>query len=679
MAVTVTTVGLGIDDDANRIIDRDPNSGRLWTVRTSAGTAAFWYSDNNGANWSQATGSLTDSLGAVTLFVDLDGGLNVAYTLTAGPGYRRGVVSGTTITWSSVFNLPTEVSQITDIVAFRNPTGGWFAAVAGRPGSGDENYPWIAAVRIVGTTVTSGGSHLVTPQQETAGIHFGGGVDFHHTGDGKTVQGGTPHLYATSKSGTSAVVARFPWNGSGYSFNNFGWGTGALTGAAAHMFPMIFDGTRIMFLDFDNTADTITLYERDAGNTATVTKATSPTITGLSTLPEMSYDRDGNIYIVIVSASDSDLWRNVWTRATNTWGTWTVEQAATATAVRLRRGWHTGPSGFPTVEAVYTDATNLIYQEVTVVNATPNAPTVLTPVDGSTQDVAASLGIIWTFNDPDLGDTQSAYTVRKRIGAGAHTYWNGTTWAASESGATKIASAVTSLAVGSGWGADGDSDHHYSVKTWDALDQLSAWSAEHRVVPSGKDNPTITIPVSDGTVMDSATETVEWTVATQTKYRLRVVGDIGGTPDLSVVDYDSGIKIGSAVRLDTVLFPTNGADRQIELTTWNDEGLQSTLVYRLVDVSYTPPAVATVTLATDSVVPGAIVVTISNTGTGAVEDHNDIFRREVGDTGTGIRIAANVDVSGAITDYAVASGVDYEYQAKTYATSGAISVSVWQP
>ena len=324
------------------------------------------------------------------------------------------------------------------------------------------------------------------------------------------------------------------------------------------------------------------------------------------------------------------------------------------------------------------DATNLSYQEVLIVNAVPNAPSVLAPVDGSVQDVAASLGIIWAFNDPDPGDAQTAYTVRRRIGAAAHTYWNGTSWAASESGATKIASAVTSLAVASGWGSDGDSDHHYSVKTWDALDQLSPWSAEARVVPSAKDNPTITVPASDGAVITTALFNVEWTVATQSKYRLRVVGDTAGEPNLGIVDYDSGIVINTSARLDQLQFPVNGQDRHIELTTWNDEGLQSTIRYRLVEISYTPPATAQITLNADSLVEGAIVVTVDNPGSGAAEDHNDIYRREVGDAGPGIRIAAGIDVDGSITDYAVASGVEYEYQVRTFATSGAISVTGWE-
>ena len=671
MGVLITTAATSPE----QAVDRAPD-GRLWFMKSVSNVMSFWYSDNDGATWAQATGTFAGGSGS--LFVDQDGGLNVAYQgSTQGFSYRRGTVSGTTITWTDEFSAFGNWTGF-DLVAFRDPGGnGHWALITVRSGDGDNPH-LVYRVRVAPgfggvVTVSQAGIYTLTPYNQ-GGSGFNGDIDFHHTGDGKTVQGGTPHVYVAFVDAFGAkYLVRLIWNGSGYAL----WHQHISTGGTAAPL-LVFDGTRPMVATSEVNGE-MKLWEIDAANTAKLSRGSSANMGGGAqiTAPQISYDRVGNIYLAGVNSLNGDLYWTKWTRATNTWdGSWTLELAGTFGGVDLRKGW--AFSNWPTIEGVYWDATSAYYQEVLVVNATPNAPGVLAPADGSVADVAASLGIIWQFNDPDQGDEQSAYTVRRRIGAGAFTYWNGTSWAASESGATKIASGGTSLGVAAGWGADGDADHFYSVKTWDSLDQLSPWSAEHRVIPSAKDNPTITVPASDGTDITTANFNVEWTVATQTRYRLRVVGSTAGAPNLSVVDFDSGIRVSTSVRLDQVEFPVNGQVRHIELTTWNDEGLQSNIVYRRVDVAYTPPAAAAVSLDVDSLVPGAIVVNIENIGTGAAEDHNDVFRRVVGDTGPGIRIAAGIDVDGGLTDYAVASGVDYEYQVKTYATSGAVSFSSWE-
>lgn len=665
MGTTITTVGTSLPEKgAFRFLDRDP-SGRLWAVHQSGTTAAFWYSDTDGTTWALATGSLTGGT-VVGLFVDLDGGLNVAVT---GPNYRRGVVTGTTIAWSSPFTLG--FAEVEDVIAFRNPsTSGWIAFIVGRPGSGSENYPMAQIVSIVGTTVSQGGIFVLDTTNATAGVGFNGNLDFNHTGDGKTVQGGAPHVYAVYKSGPSALMSRFTWSGTGHSAPSSLVAQLSVTSSQQ----MVFDGTRVMFTDHDTTADTVSLYERDAGNTATIVRATSPVLTGgLTYRPHLSYDRDGNIWVFAVRESDLDLVRNTWTRASNTWGTWTLVQAATATGLALRKGW--AQANFPTIEGLYKDATNLIFQQVAVVNAAPNAPTVLTPIDGSTADVTVTLPVSWTFNDPDQGDTQSAYTVRRRIGTGVHNYWNGTSWVATET-ATKIISSATTLNLSSGWGADADADHHYSVKTWDSLDQLSPWSAERRVVPSAKDNPTITDPATNGFAITTATYTVVWSVATQTKYRIRVIDDNAGVPNPGIVDYDSGVVNSTSARSHQISLPVNSETRQIELTTWNDEGLLSTVAYRIVSIAYTPPGTPTLTLSTVAVA-GAIQVTIDNPVGGVTVGSNDLYRRTVGDTGNGIRVRTNVGYDGVVTDWAVASGIDYSYRAKAIATTGATAFSAW--
>jgi len=674
MGVLITTGTL--TTASNRIVDRAP-SGRLWVMHFAAASVIqFWYSDNDGTTWAKATGDLT-GFGQGSFFVDLDGGLNAAYEVAtiAGFAYRRGTVSGTTITWSVEFAVLGSLT-VHDLVTFRHPAGGWSSLMNVRSAGGNGSH-MVYWLRIVDTTITLGGTYDLTPGLVQGGAGFIGAIDFYHTGDGKTVQGGTPHGfvgYVTSFGVRN--LKKLNWNGTGYAL-----GSAQVISATPNTFhSVIFDGVRTMLAVNGAANGQMKLVEIDAGNAAQIDRGTSVTLstTGLTT-PTMSYDRNGNIYLLAINAANSDLYRIKWTRATATWdSTWTLVLAGTFTGSNLRKGYAFGASA--RIEGVYSDSTNIFYQEVLILNTPPTAPTVLDPPDSAVRDVATSLGISWKFNDPDLGDSQTAYTVRRRIGVLAGNYWNGTAFVAAESGATKIVSSAASLGLAAGWGADSDSGHYYSVKTWDTGDSLSPWSAETRVVPSGKDNPTITDPATDGFDITTATYPVVWTVNTQTKYRIRVLGDTVGAPDPAIVDYDSGVVNQTATRTHTVSLPVNSVTRQIELSTWNDEGLASTVVYRIVDIIFVPPNTPTLTLNAGVAVPGAIRVTINNPGGGAGVPSvasNDIYRRIVGTSGDGIRVAAGHTVGVAFSDYAVASGVSYSYRAKAITATGALAYSAW--
>lgn len=674
MPVTITAASTTLDFPAQlrRLIDRAP-SGRLWAAVHAAGstTTTLWYSDNNGGTWAAATGTVTSSFGTPILFVDIDGGLNLINTAASGFVYRRGTVSGSTITWGATLAFSSNHS-VHDLVVFRNPLGsGWTGFVAARSGDVDNPHSlYRLNIPADGTAATVGGFWNLTNQTQ-GGSGFNGGLDFYHTGDSKTTQGGTPHVYiAFSDSFNTLWVSRFVWTGTGHLNTDRYF-------VASNVFGVwpVFDGTRLMMLSYGNANGSVRLWERDAGNTATIERGESPALAnGINNPPSISFDRDGNIYVYVRQASSLDMYYIKWTRATLTWGTWQLVTAANSTAgSSLRIGY--AYAGFPTIEGVHADGGNIVYQQVLLINAVPFAPTLTNPINGSVGDVNASLGIAWTFNDQDLGDAQTAYSIRRRRDT-VFEYWNGSAWVGLESGSTKIVTGSTSVSIPAIWGFDSDKDHYYSVKTWDALSQVSPWSAEARVTPSVKDNPAISVPASNGASVASPSFDVSWTVATQTKYRIRVIDDAGGSPNPGIVDYDSGIVSSTTARTHTASFPVNSETRQIELTTWNDEGLQSNTVYRIVNVSYTPPSTPSVALST-SAVPGAIRGTITNPGGGATKSHNDVYRRVVGDTSAGIRIARDVPISGTFTDYAVASGVPYQYLIRTFATTGATAQSAW--
>lgn len=93
----------------------------------------------------------------------------------------------------------------------------------------------------------------------------------------------------------------------------------------------------------------------------------------------------------------------------------------------------------------------------------PGAPTITAPT-ATTADLSAGLTVLWT-PDADAG-VQSAWAMRRRSGAGAWAWWNGSTWASSTeqwvSGAASSL-AVSGLSNGSTWDIEvatkGDASH----------------------------------------------------------------------------------------------------------------------------------------------------------------------------------------------------------------------------
>jgi hypothetical protein len=495
-------------------------------------------------------------------------------------------------------------------------------------------------------------------------------IDFHHTGDGITVAENVTHTYLAWYSPTNNVIQFMKITAvtgtPSWSYNaTRTLKTGLTTDAKVSV---LYDGDgHVMVPYYDETNKQVGLLERDESDTTTTVKATSPahTQTGAVTVnTSYSMDQDGNIIAAIYNTVDNKIETCKWTRSSNTWdGSWTTdytEGSLSGGVFRVvRHGYLSNRQGI-----IYLDGSDVNWLTLRSINDAPTAPTWDSPVDGNPGDVDLTLPLDWTFNDPNSGDTQSAYTARRKIGSGGSwNYWNGSTWQGSEDGSTKIASSVTSLTLASSWGSGSDDEHYYGVKTWDAADAgPSSWSDDLRVVPSVKVNPSIDQPPDLSTVT-SAIFDVEWSVTEQLKYQVQVYDDDGGSP--GDVVYDSGVVV-STDDIHTTPFPLNDVTRHVGVQTWNLENLLSTEDVHKVSISYDPPPIPTiVNTITDPV--GAIKITVTNPTPGGGEvdtDSNDIYRRVVNDTDDGVRVAAGVIKNGNFIDWAVASGVNYEYRAR---------------
>lgn len=450
------------------------------------------------------------------------------------------------------------------------------------------------------------GNRQMLPFTTTTGHHTPS-IDIEHAGNGKTAS--VPNLWVTY--GRNGIfMNKIAWNGHGWIVPT---GKVDITGiiTARDYIPGRWDGSR--FLMVRTNASTVILYERNQANTSTTTRTTPTHPAGVTRSTSVSYNStNGNPRVFAVGTSDNDLHYVDYDRLAGTWGGWTTVTATDITGANVdnfspRRGTY-GNAKFDVLTA--HTGVNIVHNSLSVAFA-PLVPTwVFTSVpymDGSAADVNASLLLDWQFNDPDPADTQSAYAVRRQIGAGAFAYWRASdsTWQVAE---VQNTSSTTQLTLASGWGAGTDANHSYAVKVWDSTAVASPYSAALVLVPSVKVNPTISIPV-DSSTWSTDTLTTTWTVSEQTAFQAQITF-------LGVVLEDSGKQVSSATTWTFATTLLAGWNYTVRLWTWNAEGLQSTMDENPFSVQFLPPQTPTL-VATPDPTNGYITVTVTNPGPAA--------------------------------------------------------------
>lgn len=300
---------------------------------------------------------------------------------------------------------------------------------------------------------------------------------------------------------------------------------------------------------------------------------------------------------------------------------------------------------------------------ITVVSVPPNAP-ILEAIP--TFDRATVQRFGWTFSDPNEGDSQSKFDLQYRpVGGGAWTAVTGTTpnqfWDAP----------AGTFAAG---------DYEWQVRAYDAQGAVGPYSASGfftaAVAPAG---PVFTAPTSGATI-PTASQTYVFSAPSLSEYQWRLVGDDGAGNPVPATVINAGATVTDATsRSFTVTgLPNNTVVHgQVRI---KDGGLYSTWTDIRNLVSYTAPAVPVVTNLPFTVdgKPVGLRYTVTNpapSGGQPTVVYADIYRRVVGDTSDGIRIATNV--IGSHDDYAVASGAGYEVRAKAVGANGTSSWSAW--
>lgn len=302
--------------------------------------------------------------------------------------------------------------------------------------------------------------------------------------------------------------------------------------------------------------------------------------------------------------------------------------------------------------------------DYTAFNTAPNAPTGLAPALGAV-DRSVIQRLSWTFSDPNAGDSQSKFDLQWRH-KGTADAWNTVTQTTPNNFYDVPANTFPA------------EDIEWQVRTYDQAGAVGPYSPlAYFTAADPATPPTITAPTSGGTVSQNPTN-VTWSTAGQQGYQLRRVRDNAGVADTTTVYYDTGQITDATTRTVSVPFETNNRWEWVQVRV-QQGGLWSAWSSIRVNVSYTQPATATLVAAGNNTT-GAITVTITNptpSGGQPTVSYNDVYVRTVGDTGPGVRIAAQVANNGTATYWTPASGVAYQFLIRTFGSNSTSADSAW--
>jgi hypothetical protein len=378
--ITTSTASTATAYSNQRKIDRTSN-GVLWMLYWyGSGTGLnLNYSTDDGATWSNggavfngsASGTQSYQMNA-SFFIDQDDHAHVVFKDNSNGYiyYRRGTPNAgrTAWTWSAASLLEAVTFfDYPDLVVHREGTG-WVAhivlSVVGN--TTDKVYYYPRNIASNGT-ITSGGSTAVSNliSSATSPAPFAS-IDFNHTGDGKTVAGGTPHLYVAWSAGTTGAGKGIRFKKATYSGGAWTWGTEREIDSTQYInigtnqwLNCMFDGTRIVIagtVQDSQGTQAGKVYDRDVADTATVTHTIARVGTNYLYGGSASYDSDGNVFFFGHKATSGyDLLYQKWVRATDTADSLVVLVTPRGTLsphVSAKRGYSNNR-----IEFIYTDGT----------------------------------------------------------------------------------------------------------------------------------------------------------------------------------------------------------------------------------------------------------------------------------------------------------------------------------
>lgn len=608
---TQITAGLNHGDSLSgspeKRLDVDP-SGTLWAAIVGDGRVTYFRSSNGGSSWAPGAGSDL-SLGAgqdtavPSFFIDADGYAHTAFVRwEASPQvvvYARGTpVTGGGWSWKQQVISPASgrTGVDADIVVFRNGTG-WVAWVSyDLSAAGGAK---VAKVDISASGALSVGATTHGPTLNDSDYQFGS-LEFKHTGDGKT-PAAAPDIYFTVASavGTDAIRA----HRSAYSGGVWTWQTPVTITASVEVantcLCTVYDGTRLMVAWAATAGTTINVSEWDTVTTVTARNPPAmPGSTGVILGVSMAVDpATGDIYLAAYGATTGNITYCKFVRATTTWGSWTTV---------VTRSAYPDDGDVQLVRHPQRDSIDLLYStgngpytvfsaHVADLTRSPNAPTLVSPVNGTTSDLASGGVFTWTYNPVSPSDSQQAWAFRRVNGATTQ-YWNASTQAFATGAIiwnTTDPTNPTQVAFPAGkWTTS--TTYTWSVATKSATGAASSFATDRTITAAVV--PVVVVTSPSGIAYGESTPLVVWNYTSlnaQRDYQVRIVATFGVTIDPNdplPAAWDSGV-VGSSLarsaRVGTAL--TNGVAYRAYVRCSDSGGLASAWSYSDFTVSIVPP------------------------------------------------------------------------------------------
>lgn len=683
--ITTTTVLDSLRYPNESVIDRytSGNGGVLWMLkRVSATQCQLFYSLNNGTSWSADQSFTRANLQEVSgIFIDAEDTISVCYRVyESGEDaiyYRR--IKESDAAWRNELLVGSATAGSAgafysgcSLASFKLSSTIYVFFAVGTSNGVNSGITLMAATINSSDTFTVKNTLIDGYRLWLAGplgaTHPA--IDFKHTGDAKSVGSG-PALWVTWGRGTIYCI-KASWQ-SGPSWYGPWTPTTIVTGLTNQDHNVgRYNGYGDKFHVAYPNGTSVSVVERNVSDSSGTTRTTPVHPQGVVKYVALSNSATSNSYrVYAMGTTINDLYYIDWSASGSSWGTWTLVTATDIVGTvpnnfSVRRNNY-GSGQYDLVIAGGTTPYTLTHTSSTSSSA-PKTPVITSPTNGSPQDVAATLPITWTFEDDDPLDTQASYALRRSIGATVR-YWNqgAGTW---DVGEVFNSSGTTGKTLNAAWGADSDAVHFYSVRVRDQASLTSGYSTSVMVIPSAKDNPTLTSP---GASVTTPQVTVTWTVATQTARRVELIQS-------GITIYDTGWETTTSQTLLVPYTLVTAGSYTARVTTRNDEGLTSTSASQAFTTTFTPPHNPTSITPTPNATLGGISIAIVNgtpSGGEPAFASQDFYRRVVGDTGPGVVVATGIGNNGSYFDFTVASGVDYEYSSLVRGVNGTTRQSSW--
>jgi hypothetical protein len=285
----------------------------------------------------------------------------------------------------------------------------------------------------------------------------------------------------------------------------------------------------------------------------------------------------------------------------------------------------------------------------TVGNIAPAAPALVTRpnFDATLQSLFE-----WKFGDTNPKDTQSAFEIEfSRVSDAVVVYTSG-----------KVTSTTSAVYIPANTLTNGV-NYRWRVRTYDVVGATGTWSGYGTFTTAATGTLTITSPAVDNSLIETSTVPVTWTyeqAAGQTQAQRQV--KVTRTADNAVV-LDTTMQ-ASTVQTYSVPSLESGKEYRVEVTIINSASIQTPTISRLITPNYSQPMTPEAQISQREDHVEIVVVNPVPRGDRPEVTVNDIYKRRTSSKSkaTDFKRIATVNNSATYRDFAVKSGVSYDYQ-----------------